>query len=319
MTPPVVLSCGAGVQSTALLLLSTDGHLPPIDHAIFADTGWEPPRVYQHVDRLRAHAETHGITFHVVRWSPGGLRADALDPAHRFASMPLFTQEDPARCPRCQGTGRDEAGLARCRKCRGTGMWDGRGMVRRQCTSEYKLRPIKEKVRELLGAVPYLDANGVRRVPRVNGRARWVESWVGISTDEVERIKPHDVAYMRRDDPLVTRLDLSRDQCSAYLADRWPWPVEKSACIGCPFHDDTEWRAMRDTDPASFADACDFDDLIRGDNRRAAMPNLRGLAYLHRRRIPLREVNFDAPDEPLRLFDEPRACNPFDCRREASA
>ena len=45
-----VLSFGAGVQSTTLLLLSCDGLLPRLDHVIFADTQWEPQAVYRHLD-----------------------------------------------------------------------------------------------------------------------------------------------------------------------------------------------------------------------------------------------------------------------------
>jgi len=54
MTVPTlrVLSLGAGVQSTSLLLLTAEGRLPALDAAIFADTGWEPRGVYEHLDRL---------------------------------------------------------------------------------------------------------------------------------------------------------------------------------------------------------------------------------------------------------------------------
>ncbi|WSA82652.1 hypothetical protein OG930_06905 [Streptomyces sp. NBC_01799] len=44
-----VLSLGAGVQSTCLLLMAAEGHLPGLDVAIFADTGWEPRAVYDHL------------------------------------------------------------------------------------------------------------------------------------------------------------------------------------------------------------------------------------------------------------------------------
>jgi 3'-phosphoadenosine 5'-phosphosulfate sulfotransferase (PAPS reductase)/FAD synthetase len=46
-----VISLGAGVQSTTLLLLAHRGELPggPVDYAIFADTGWEPAGVYRHL------------------------------------------------------------------------------------------------------------------------------------------------------------------------------------------------------------------------------------------------------------------------------
>jgi 3'-phosphoadenosine 5'-phosphosulfate sulfotransferase (PAPS reductase)/FAD synthetase len=91
MTSPAlrVLSLGAGVQSTTLLLLSAQRHLPRLDAAIFADTGWEPRAVYEHLDRIdREIAQPAGIP--ILRVSCGNIRDDALDPRRRFASMPLF-------------------------------------------------------------------------------------------------------------------------------------------------------------------------------------------------------------------------------------
>ena len=37
-----ILSLGAGVQSSVVLLMSIKGILPRLDAAIFADTQWEP-------------------------------------------------------------------------------------------------------------------------------------------------------------------------------------------------------------------------------------------------------------------------------------
>ena len=56
------LSLGAGVQSTTLLLMALDGTLPAIDCAIFADTGWEPASVYEHLDKITALAAKSGGT-----------------------------------------------------------------------------------------------------------------------------------------------------------------------------------------------------------------------------------------------------------------
>jgi len=49
------LSLGAGVQSTVLALMAERGEygLPKPDVAVFADTGWEPPEVYEHLDWRR--------------------------------------------------------------------------------------------------------------------------------------------------------------------------------------------------------------------------------------------------------------------------
>ena len=50
--PLRVLSLGAGVQSTAVLLMMIEGQLPKADAVIFADTGWEPIAVYDHLKKL---------------------------------------------------------------------------------------------------------------------------------------------------------------------------------------------------------------------------------------------------------------------------
>ena len=48
-----ILSLGAGVQSSTLLLMSLYGEIPPLDYVIFADTGWEPTAVYKHLEKLK--------------------------------------------------------------------------------------------------------------------------------------------------------------------------------------------------------------------------------------------------------------------------
>jgi hypothetical protein len=284
--PPSILSLGAGVQSTALALMALDGHLPPVDCVIFADTGWEPAGVYEHLDRLTVELEKHGVEVHIV--SNGNIRADALAEGHRFASMPLHMKGEK-----------------------------GNGIGRRQCTSEYKLTPIKRKVRELLGAkVDGTLANGAPRVGRVPGRpgARFVEMWVGISTDEIERQKPADVSYIHRVDPLIDILNMDRHACMAYLEERWPWPVERSACIGCPYHTNVEWRRLRDEAPAEFADAVEFDVELRAK----PLGGFKSEAYLHSDRVPLDEANLDKVTRRENLQRQGRlfeGCSPFGCPR----
>ena len=50
----VVLSLGAGVQSSAMAVMSAKGDLPPVDCAIFADTGYEPKGIYLYLDYLKS-------------------------------------------------------------------------------------------------------------------------------------------------------------------------------------------------------------------------------------------------------------------------
>ncbi|MFJ4688855.1 hypothetical protein [Streptomyces sp. NPDC088789] len=239
-----------------MLALSAQGVLPKVDYAIFADTGWEPKAVYSHLDRLeREIAKPAGIR--ILRVSSGNIRRDALDPEHRFASMPLHILNE-----------------------------DGRpGMTRRQCTGEYKVKPIKRKVRELLG-YPY-----PARIPR----DVHVEQWVGISTDEFHRAKDSDVKYMHNRHPLITDMGWSRADCVRYLTSIGLAGTPKSSCLGCPFHGNAQWRAIRDESPEEWADVVEFDTAIREGNARANANGNRllGQAFLHRSRVPLGEAPID--------------------------
>ena len=55
------ISLGAGVQSTTMALMAARGEIGPMpDCAIFADTGWEPKQVYEHLDLISAKAAGGG-------------------------------------------------------------------------------------------------------------------------------------------------------------------------------------------------------------------------------------------------------------------
>ncbi|MEY9876292.1 hypothetical protein ABH931_005802 [Streptacidiphilus sp. MAP12-33] len=284
-----ILSLGAGVQSTTLLLLSAIGELPTLDYAIFADTGWEPAAVYRHLDEVE-RLVPHPANIPILRVSSGNIRADALDPGHRFASMPLYILNKDGSS----------------------------GMTRRQCTGEYKIKPIKREVRRILG-YPY-----PARVPR----GVYVEQWIGISTDEFHRAKDSDVKYTRHSFPLID-LGLSRQDCLKLLADHGWESTPKSACLGCPFHGNAQWRQIRDGSPEEWADVVEFDAAIRAGNARANSEGrpLLGQAYLHRSRRPLAEAPIDRlgraelralqqltpAEEELETGPED-GCSPFSCR-----
>lgn len=287
-----LLSLGAGVQSTVLALMAADGTLPGLDGAIFADTGWEPRRVYQHLDRLANVLQVAGVPLYRV--SKGNLRTDAIDPDHRYASVPYFVRNP-------DGTD---------------------GMGRRQCTSEYKLAPIRRKVRELLGAA----APDYRLVPR----GRVAEQWIGFSVDEIGRVSDKDgVRYLTSRYPLLD-LGMNRADCERWLRARGWDQVAKSACIGCPFHGNRQWRELRDQHPDEWADAVEFDEAIRKGGSRG-LP-LNGEAFLHSSRMPLAIAPIDwrsrgalaerAGQSPL--FDpiedgDPDGCSPYGCRSGTAA
>lgn len=250
MTPQLrTISLGAGVQSTTMLLLANHGELPggPVDYAIFADTGWEPKGVYEHLAWLEGVSEIP-----ILRVSKGNLREDALDVTRRFATMPVFVINE-----------------------RG-----GLGQVRRQCTREYKIEAINRELRRLLG-----------KGPRERIAPGTVESLLGISLDEVERMNPGPLKWVTVRWPLIEKR-MTRHDCMNWLTRHGYAIPPKSSCIGCPFHGNTYWRDMKLNRPDEWKDAVGFDEALRTmPPRRGERGEISKNRFLHAQRIPLREVN----------------------------
>jgi hypothetical protein len=226
------------------------GELSPVDCAIFSDTGWEPAAVYDWLNWLETK-----LPFPVYRVSAGNLRADQMSGLNstrqRFTAVPWFTLS-----PRGE-----------------------KGMGRRQCTAEYKLRPLQRKVVELMGG------------KRPKGGC---EMLIGISMDEVWRMKPSRVQYIKNVFPLIDK-GITRQACLRWMEERqYPKPP-KSSCIGCPFHSDAQWRALT---PEEFADAVEVDRAIRNQ------PGFKSQQFMHRSLKPLDEVDFSTAEErgQLNLF-----------------
>jgi hypothetical protein len=240
-----VLSLGAGVQSSTLLLMACEG-IVAIDRAIFADTGWEPKAVYDWLGFLRVMGERAGIPIDTV--SNGNIRENALNGS--FVHMPLYIE-----------------------------MPDGKRLMgQRQCTNQYKIRPIRQRLREL---------NGGRTTPKV-------DLLVGISLDEYQRAKPANVQWIEHQWPLIDRR-MTRADCVAWLQRHGYAEPPKSSCIGCPFRTPKQWRALTGDE---MADAVDFDRAIRD--------GARGTQYLWRGFVPLEMADFRTKQEKtgqIGLFD----------------
>lgn len=225
-----IISLGAGVQSTTMALMAAHGEIGPMpDCAIFADTQWEPKKVYDHLNWLRSD---NVLPFPVHIVSRGSLRQSILDRRNvqggRYAAVPWFTVNP-----------------------------DGsHGMGRRQCTHEYKLTPLMRKMRELLGVGPK------DRIPKET-----VEVWIGISTDEAGRMKPASQQWQKSRWPLI-EAGMSRRDCLRWLEkNNYPMPP-KSSCLGCPFHNDHMWRDLRDNSPEEWQDVLAMDEAMRKGNKR---------------------------------------------------
>ena len=115
-----VLSLGGGVQSTALALMAETGRFDSKpDVAFFADTRWEPPRVYQTVAAVRERVSFPVETVDNGRSLADDVEAGVQAQGRRFTPIPLFNS-------------------------------DG-GQGQRQCTRQYKIAPIQTAIRARLG------------------------------------------------------------------------------------------------------------------------------------------------------------------------
>lgn len=236
-----VLSLGAGVQSTTVALMSAAGDLPPVDAAIFSDTRDEPKAVYAHLAQLRAK-----LPFPVYLTARGNMRL----------SEALLAGDDQARIPFFVKAG---------------------GLSTRQCTRNFKIRPIRKKVREL-----------IERPGRAYIAPGAVECWVGISTDEASRMKPAGVNFMVNRFPLIEK-GMSRRDCERWLLGHGHPVPPKSACTYCPFQADAQHQERIAVDPEAHAFNIAFDRALRSPENVA---RFRGELYVHRSRVPLDQVDF---------------------------
>lgn len=261
-----VLNLGAGVQSTTLYLMYLRGEIQPqIECAVFADTGEEPAAVYRHLDWLRSL----GGPPIVVR-STGGRLGDDLrhgrnSTGQRFASIPAYTAQ-------CEGA--------------------KAGMVRRQCTKEYKIEVIERFIRrEMLGL------KKGQRVPK----GVLVHQSYGISLDEAGRSvrirhRLEERSWIAPVFPLIER-GMTRGDCYGWLtAFGVPHEVQKSACVFCPFKSNAEWRRLRDTDPDGWARAVEIDNALRVPGN-VVNRGLNQKLYVHRSCVPLDRADLGSGDD----------------------
>ena len=255
------LSLGAGVQSSALYVMITLGMCVRADVAIFADTQSEPHWVYEQLEVLRKWGEENDGP-KIVTVTAGNLGRDVVDrnSGKRAAAIPVFTKgKDGESAP-----------------------------LRRQCTREYKIEPIEKYVRrELLGI-------GYRK--RIGNKT--ATALIGISVDEIRRVKPNPKIWVTNEWPLVD-LRMRRHNCSELLEEHGLPVPNKSACVFCPYHDDRHWIDVRDKHPEEFAKAVEWDKQFR-DMRKSG---IKQPVFLHRSLVPLDEVHFKG-DGQLSLWDD---------------
>lgn len=168
--PLRVISLGWGMQSWTMAAMSALGELEPVDFAIYADTTWERQHTYQFAAQWAPWLEEHGVRVVTVS-DPQPMN----DLASLKTDIPAYTS----------GT-------------------NGDGRLKRQCTSDWKIYPMRAYI------TTELRRRGLAR------RAGSVEQWIGISRDEWTRARDSDVKYIVNRFPLL-ELSMTRTDCVAWL------------------------------------------------------------------------------------------------------
>jgi hypothetical protein len=256
-----ILSLGAGVQSSTLALKIKHGEIPMVDAAIFADVKGEPKNVYTWLNWLEKQ-----LNYPVFRVTYRDLKQDILDAAvgkHKAFTAPFYTKNPT--------TGK-------------------KGLLRRQCTADYKIKPVIKKVREMLG----LKWGEKRK------KGTSVEMMMGISIDEVFRVKTNPIKYITNVYPLIDE-KLSREDCKKWMKEKgYPTPP-RSACTFCPYHSTEEWLQIKQN-KEEWAEVVAMDKAIR-DTEKFKKGDNNDQMFLHRSCVPIDEVDFGKEDPQMDLFN----------------
>ena len=251
-----IISLGMGVQSTALYLMSSLGYIDRADYAIYADLKSEKPTTdnlvkylldwQKYNDGIEILIEDADIYADVIN----GINSDGKP----FVTIPPFSESG--------------------------------GMVQRQCTGEYKIKTVKNKIRELHGL-------------KYKQRMKPTELWLGISTDEIERAKVSQMYNVEYKYPLIDK-QISRADCITFLEERSFHNVDKSSCVFCPYQQNKQFREIKEKYPEQWEKIVNVDKAIRDNSRRGKDDKL----FLHRSLKPINEVYLQEDQEELFMCEE---------------
>lgn len=141
--------------------------------------------------------------------------------------------------------------------------------IMRQCTQHFKINVIQ------------------REIKRQFGKAE-IQQWIGISLDEVHRMKPSRNERVTNRWPLI-ELRMKRWDCLQWMMNHcYPRPP-RSACVFCPYQSNREWLRLKTEETESFDRAVRFEKEFQ-----LAMTacGFVGDVYLHPSMRPLETVDF---------------------------
>ena len=235
-----ILSCGAGMQSTALALMSCanklvkDGvtdkfeyieQVPIYDLILFCDLGLEPSWVYNQVYFIQSACEWAGIPFYILKST---LYEDYLRDfgKKRVVSIPFWSVDDAGK----------------------------KGKMMRNCTLDYKINIMQKFVRwEILG---YKKG---QKIKPEDVKAH--EMHLGFSKEEERRCSENPNKMFVNKFPLC-EMGLVRADNYSYIRDVWGLETKASACCFCPFHTNYFFDFIKKNNKYEYDKTVEFDEML---------------------------------------------------------
>jgi hypothetical protein len=165
-----------------------------------------------------------------------------------------------------------------------------KGKLPTYCSNEWKRHVVRRRLRE-----------------RGYGPDKPVTTWIGMSVDEIGRLKESELDWQEYQWPLVFDMRMTRLDCKNIIRDYGLPEPPKSSCWMCPHRHNDQWRKLRDEYPEDWRKAVELDNAVRERDKFHAV-------YLHKDRVPLDQANIEVnPDEGLGIFGGVDACDSGFC------
>jgi hypothetical protein len=224
-----------------MAVMAAVGDLEKVDAVLHCDLGWEHQGTYDLGDFYSTWLTKHGVYNEVM--NVGNIRELG---AKAHVHMPFWTPGN------------------------------GRGQLKRQCTTHFKVWPQRRRIRELMGFP-------ASKPPQPGPGA--VEKWIGFTVDEMHRCADSRVDYIVNRFPLIEKR-MSRMDCVAYLQEKGLPLPPPSSCVGCPYKSEARWAAtcLSDAEDAIAFDAANRINPLASDG--SYVQEL----YVHRSLMPLGDV-----------------------------
>lgn len=260
-----ILSCGAGMQSTALALMSCANKLinekrvnnftytekvPIYDVVLFCDLGLEPSWVMNQVYFIQQACKWAGIPFYILK---SNLYDDYLENfgMNRVVSIPFWSINEEGK----------------------------KGKMMRNCTLDYKITLMQNFVRwKLLG---YKKG---ARTKQEDIKAH--EMHLGFSKEEERRCSENPHKMFVNKFPLC-EMNLIRADNYAYIKDIWGLETKASACCFCPFHTNYFFEFIKKNHKSEYEKTVEFDEMLENQQ-----PNtkIRSKLYISKSRKRIKDL-----------------------------